>query len=211
MSKHDWYRNAEWNPEIETRFMAKLNRARHKSQYLRIQASYLAESDPIVALRLLERYFELGDDYDLASAYGIKATAYIALGMIEQAVGAYEAALNRESDFPKYLTDAYLNLPHLIIVKSIESKYSDAITLLDNMRHRLMFPVDHYKWNAAMAVLTARSRSASEAQPYARAALEATKTEKSGFRFHPNIGLFSERKTDQTLYDAVKRIALNNA
>jgi hypothetical protein len=65
-SSDDWYRNTEWSEEIAERFEAQLKRARRKARYLRIQACTLAWSDPLVALRLLDRYFDLGDDFDHA-------------------------------------------------------------------------------------------------------------------------------------------------
>src|SRR5690606_11860287 len=50
MATDDWYRNSTWDSSIETDFEARLkrsNRAYHKAQYLRIQASYLLESSDI--------------------------------------------------------------------------------------------------------------------------------------------------------------------
>ena len=69
MSNEDWYRNNSWNDEIESHFMDKLKRARRKDQYLRIQASTLSDVEPKVAISLLEKYFELEDDFDHAQAY----------------------------------------------------------------------------------------------------------------------------------------------
>jgi hypothetical protein len=55
MGSEDWYRNQEWNQEIEESFFEKLKRSRsQKAQYLLIQAYYLVESHPDVVLRLAE-------------------------------------------------------------------------------------------------------------------------------------------------------------
>src|SRR5262245_14257718 len=91
----DWFRNTRWNASIEQAFDDKLRRARRKEQYLRIQASMLARSHPDAALALLARYFELPNDFDHAQAHVDRATAYLALGRVADAVGAYEAALER--------------------------------------------------------------------------------------------------------------------
>src|SRR5687768_6384776 len=104
----DWFRDRDWNDAIARRFDEKLRRARRKAQYLRIQASTLARTHPNAALELLDRYFQLPDDFDHAQAHVDRAMAYQALGRIEDAVRAYEAALTREEVFPQLLTQAYL-------------------------------------------------------------------------------------------------------
>ncbi|MFM9848084.1 MAG: hypothetical protein ACKVP3_13095 [Hyphomicrobiaceae bacterium] len=46
MGRDDWFRNTSWDADIEAAFFKKLSRARDKAQYLRIQASHLASSQP---------------------------------------------------------------------------------------------------------------------------------------------------------------------
>jgi tetratricopeptide (TPR) repeat protein len=196
MSSDDWYRNTEWNREIAERFETRLKRARRKAQYLRIQACTLARSFPQVALQLLDRYFELGDDFDHAQAYVDQATAYRTLGQLENAVKSYEQALRREAEFPNLQTQAYLDLPFLIATTPMAERFDQAQSLLDQFSDRLTFPVDAFRWNAAYAlILAARSREM-EASAYAQAALEAAAKEKSGFRYHQNLGLVDDRYPD---------------
>src|SRR4030095_9502291 len=114
MARDDWFRNTDWNAEIEAAFFEKLRRAREKKQYLRIQASTIAGRKPEVALRLLDEYFALGDHFDRGHANADRASAYLALGDGEHAITALEAALAREEQYPQLLTYAYLDLPFLI-------------------------------------------------------------------------------------------------
>lgn len=189
----DWFRNTTWNEAVEQSFNEKLHRARRKEQYLRIQACTLARSQPDVALRLLDRYFSLKDDFDHAQAYVDRATALLTLGRINEAVESYSAALAREVEFPNLLTQAYLDLPYLIATRGIREKYSYAMQLLEKHKARLMFPVDHFRWHAACALIAAETHDAVAAKAHAQRALEAAALDHSGFRYHSTIGLVTDQ------------------
>lgn len=62
MGTNDWYRNRDWNAEIEAAFEAKFARTRQpwsRWQYLTIQAGMIAREHRDVALALLRRSIEL--------------------------------------------------------------------------------------------------------------------------------------------------------
>jgi tetratricopeptide (TPR) repeat protein len=193
MSHQDWFRNTEWNESIERAFEEKLRRARQKSQYLRIQASTLAESHPTVALRLLERYLALDDKFDRAQAYCDQATAFRELGRIDDAVSAYEKALHREAECPNLKTQAYVELPFLIATRRLLERFDQAEQILRDYQSRLTFPVDRFMWHSAMALIAeSRGDGASASEHAARALIEANQRH-SGLQFHPAIGLVTQR------------------
>ena len=189
----DWFRNTTWNETVERAFGEKLRRARKKEQYLRIQACTLAQSHPQVALRLLDQYFQLGDGFDHAQAHVDRATALLALGRTSEAIASYEAALAREAQFPRLLTQACLDLPYLIATRGIREHYDRALQLLTAHQARLMFPVDRFRWHAARALIAADSEQPEVAKEHAERALEASASEHSGFRYHGSVGLVSEQ------------------
>jgi tetratricopeptide (TPR) repeat protein len=187
--RSDWFRNKHWNAEIENAFFQKLARARDKAQYLRIQACELAPHEPDVALRLLDQYFALNDNSDHAQAHVDRATAFLALGNIEAAVSAYEAALAHEAEFPSRRSRAQLDLPYLIARKSLSAYYDRALELLEKRKEDLMFPVDHFQWHCSRAFILSERANRSSARDAAQAALAATGVPHSGFRYHPELGL----------------------
>lgn len=188
MAKDDWYRNKDWNAEIEEVFEQKLRRARDKSQYLRIQASYLTKTHPKVALDLIDRYFGLGEHFDMASAYLGKAEALIALNDIDGALVAYEAAIQRERQYPKLITQAYLDFPCFVLANEIEHMYARALYVLENEQRLLMFPDDRYRAHGARALLLHHFKRTDEAQASAAIALAAAKEVQSGFHYHQKVG-----------------------
>lgn len=170
-------------------FFEKLKRARRKEQYLRIQACTIASTEPDVALSLLEQYFQLKDDFDHARAYCDMATAYIAKGQIKNAISSYVKALERESVFPNLKTEAYILYPMLIVEYKLTDLYQSANEALDEHQERVMFPVDHFRWHAAKAIISADSGNNEQAVNHAGHALDAAQIKKSGFRFHQSLGL----------------------
>ena len=191
----DWFRNVDWNADVARRFEEKLGRARRKEQYLRIQAGILASKYPLVTLELLDRYFAMADAFDHAQAYADRGAALKALGRIDEAADAYESALRREEEFPNLKTQAYLELPVLIATESLQSRYDRALIVLDQHVARLTFPVDHFLWHAARALIIAARGNQIGAAPDARSALEAASRDESGFRYHPSVGLVTVKHT----------------
>jgi tetratricopeptide (TPR) repeat protein len=205
VNRHGWFRNTSWDPEIEAAFSKKLARAKDKSQYLRIQASTLASGFPQVALCLLDQYFELGEHLDMAQAYVDRATAYLSLDQVDSAIFAYEAALAREASHPNLQTQAYLDLPFLIATKHLSQHYDRAIALLGSHRNRLMFPIDRFRWNCAAALIRSEQGDLRAAQEAARNALAASAESKSGFRYHPGVGLVAG--IDEALRERLSELA----
>ena len=193
MANDDWFRNKSWDSQIAAAFELKLKRARRKSQYLRIQGSYLAPSHPTVALELLDRYFEQGDEFDHAQAHVDRAAAFLALGQLENAYRSYESALEREAVFPNLRTCAYLELPYQIALHGSAHRYSQAMELLASGSSRLMFAADHFAFHATKAIILGAEGDIQGARAEARPALEAAGLDHSGLRYHPTVGLVSER------------------
>jgi tetratricopeptide (TPR) repeat protein len=189
----EWFRNTTWNASVEQAFNDKLHRARRQEQYLRIQACTLAGSHPDVALKLLDRYFALPNDFDHAQAHVDRATAYLALGRVADALAAYEDALARESVFPKLQTEAYIAFPYLVATRSVREQYARALELLLEHQSRLMFPVDHFRWHTARALIAAAALDPKTAKTHSQQALEAGAREHSGFRHHSSVGLVKKQ------------------
>ena len=79
----DWFRKTSWTREDREDFFERLSRSRkyNRAQYLRIQASYLAENGNIellnAALELLEMLFtQYPDRTEMALAYASKGRVF---------------------------------------------------------------------------------------------------------------------------------------
>ena len=189
MGRDGWWQNTSWNEETEAAFFRKLARARNKSLYLKGQARFLASNHPAAALRLLDQYFALGGDFGEAEAHFYRARAHVALRNVDAAIHSFEAALAREDAHPNFLTWAFLELPVLIATERRSALYDRAIDVLTAHKSEslLIFPIQHYKWHGALALILHEKGQTLEAQSAAKQALEAAKATHTGFRYHPNL------------------------
>lgn len=187
MSSEEWYRNEDWNEDIEKSFYEKLKRARsQRDQYMVIQALTLVPKHPEITLRLVQEYFDSRkDQFDDVRALLARTEAYLSLADITKALESYKAVLNREEEFPGHSTTAYVDYPYLVATLGVELEYKNAENVLNQHESRLMFPLDIFKWYAAKAIISGSSE-------FAQKALSAAKVEKSGFRYHQGVGLVGE-------------------
>ena len=190
MGRDDWFRNKKWDAATEAQFNEKLRRARNKAQYLRIQAGYLANISPKAALALLDRYFALGDHFDIAQAFLDQAEAHLTLGAQEEALRSLENALRREHEFPNLKTNAWSRYALLVAEKKLDHLYDNALQVLREVRARpLLLPVEGFLWHAAFALIANALGQRKDASANAAKALEYADLTHSGFSYHPTIGL----------------------
>jgi tetratricopeptide (TPR) repeat protein len=192
MSRHDWFRNKEWDAVAEARFNEKIRRARDKAQPLRIQASFLVNTDPKAALALLDRYFALGDHIDIAQAFLDQAEAHLTLGAQDEALRSLEKALQRERAFPNVKTQAWSRYALLIAQERLDHLYDGALQVL-RQNPPSFFPVDSFLWSAAVALIADARGQYADAKQAAAKALEFAGATHSGLQYHSTAGLVGSK------------------
>ena len=200
MGRDEWFRNKTWDATTEAHFFEKLRRARDKAQPLRIQASYLVNTNPRAALALLDKYFALGDHFDKAQAFLDQAEAHLTLGAQEEALQSLKNALQREREFPNLKTQAWSHYALLVAERRLDHLYDSALQVLrENPLQSRSFPVDGFRWNAAFALIADAQGLGDHAAEGAAKALQFAELTHSGFRYHPDVGLVGSE------YDSLKK------
>jgi tetratricopeptide (TPR) repeat protein len=208
VSREDWYRNEDWNPEIESAFRSKLSRSRSsRPQHLRIQANYLAKRFPHVALQLIEEYFATGDKFDVPNAHCARADAFVSIGKIDEALAAYRDALDWEKPHPHHISVARIEFPKLVAECGRKELYGVALGILTErfQAHDHKFHDVRYIWNGANALIAHDLGHRAEAREFAERALRAAVETRPPFRSHPTVGLVGQ--TDDDFGQRIKRIA----
>jgi hypothetical protein len=206
MSRDDWYRCTDWDPKTREEFFRRLSRSRRsKGQYLRIQASYLQQTDKRLvpaAIELLDLMFtQFPDPLETAQGHLQKADCLELVGDCEGAIGEFRRALEAERTFPKAGTQAWLDFGWFVAERRYDALYPEALAVLVEflpLRRGILFPVDVFRLHGIRALIAAEQGRTVEAVEEARLAMEAAEKPTSGFRYHPNVGLVRDRDSEIT-------------
>jgi hypothetical protein len=150
-----WYRNREWTPAIEAEFEKRISRGRvQKAQHLMLRGQALIANHPGIAAGLLQRSIALEDEYHLNQANCYLALAQLALGDVEAALQAYEAALEAQLRFRFVQTSAPLDYAFAVAWFGRSERYPAAIPIFEAVKPSV-FPGANLQADAAHALILA--------------------------------------------------------
>ncbi|KLI64926.1 hypothetical protein [Aurantiacibacter marinus] len=172
----EWYRNTDWNEEIEAMFFAKLEKARsQRDQYIVLQAHHISQSHPKVALRLIDLYFDTRtDDFDDGRAHRVAAAAQFASGGYVQALDNYLKLLKGQEANEDIYVGSPLEFAFLTARFRSDGHYDAALEQLAGLEQPSeKEPEPRFRYCAASALITSETgRDPANALAMARSALD---------------------------------------
>lgn len=183
----------------------------HRAQYLRIQALCLEQAGIVgPAVSLLEQALvEDPTGSEVAAIHHQLGTCREKQGRFLEAVADVRRALAAET--PNRRTGAWLTLGRMVVEHEMPHLYDEVLAIVEARTERengsgsVSFPSERYLLSAILAVINARLGREEAAQRLARAALSAAAETSSGLRYHPQVGLVTDR--DTRLYELVVPLA----
>ena len=94
----------------------------------------------------------------------------------------YRLALDEDARRLYVISNIPLTYALVVAERQISSEFANANAALDRYEKHLAFPIAHFEWNAAKALLL-------NCADHAQAALEYVEVKRSGFLFHQKLGL----------------------
>lgn len=167
----EWYRNSDWTDEIAADFEKRLVRSRHqKAQNLTLQGYHLIARHPAVACDLLQRAIALDDAFETPRALAFLATAQLALGNVDGALEAYEAALERQIAVPNIIAVRPVDYLFVVGIFGRADRLAAAVPTADALPDEGLFGPDAQTF-AAKALVFDLSGRTDDASRYAALAL----------------------------------------
>lgn len=218
MSKDDWYRNTDWNDQIETAFEARLKRSRgdyHKAQYSRIQASYLLDSSSTEnqkkGIQLMERVINDYPEENFSTIHGHEqlADCYLKNENYEKAEKHFRIVTDHYHTETRSGTTglADLKLSETILISDQEEKLQEAYELstskFDETGGDLLMNDQKFYYATLMANLCLRMGKLDEASDFANSALQLSTIADPQFNRHKTVGLI---EADTNTLERLKRI-----
>jgi len=199
----DWYRRTTWNSTEEEAFFNRLKRSRsqyNKAQYLRIQAGYLEGKYPEEALKLLDILIEeLPEPSELAQAFLQKAHCLIAFSRFDEAIKSFRKVLEQESNYPKALTQGYLDFPTFVVAHDLKEYFQEGKKILLANKSRLLFPNDRYRYHTALAIIEWENGNTDDAKSQALLASQSNSRKEIRVSLSPPSRLSGESRQENTV------------
>ena len=123
---------------------------------------------------------------------------------MQTAIQSLQKALRREREFSSLKTQTWSRFALLVATERIKQLYDDALRVLEEHKpDASSFPADGFLWNAANALIADGQGQRRLAQEYSTKALHCAELTRSGFRYHPDLGLvgIQHEKLKATLRD----------
>lgn len=157
----EWYRNTDWNDEIEAMFFAKLDKARsQRDQYIVLQGHHLSQSHPDVALRLIDFYYDTRkEDFHDGRADRVRASAQFALGGYAEALDNYLKLLKGQEANDDIYVGSPLEFAFLAARFRSETHYDAALEQLAGLNRPSDTEFESlFRYSAASALITYETR-----------------------------------------------------
>lgn len=198
----DWFRQSNWNKEIEEHFLKKLSRARKESraQYLKIQAIELIETKNLAVLCAAEMLIQkLLNDYPENKID--RSQCFLSLGDISKFHGDsissldyYRKAIDHEEVYPNVKTRAYLDFAETVIKLEKQEYYSLVQSLILNRVKNSPFLIERYMSYSFLSIIDFRKGNISEAFEYSVLADQSASAETANLRYHKDLGVVTKRE-----------------
>jgi len=209
----DWFRNKTWNAEIEKEFEARLKRSRriyNKAQYLRIQASYLLDSEDLniqnAGVTLMQRMINEYPTEEFSTIFGHEQLGdyYFKKSDYQNAVRFYDFVNDCYKKSREYRSGtssiADLKLVEVILKASLHDRFDEAYEICKNYQTEyILINSDKYYYFELSALICNISGRKEEAKGYAKKALEMSKITEPQFRYHKNFGIVNASNEQLTI------------
>jgi tetratricopeptide (TPR) repeat protein len=186
----EWYRNEDWSKEKKEAFFEKLKKSRDKVQYLKIQAGHLEKRFPNEALELLMEALKINsNNIFLTQIYGQMAECFCSMGNRDEAIAYYRKSIGAQGQRPSVRTDSYLGFARCVINWERSDLFEEALNYLNQREQDPTFPVQIFEYHLYLTQLYLKLEKIDKAEEHAKATVANMAATKSGFRYHPGIGL----------------------
>lgn len=211
MAKDDWLKLHSWSEEDKDNFLKQLNLSKssyYKAQCLTIQANHLKEKHPESAIELCDIVInDCPEPSELSMIHYIKAECYLLLGKDDSAIESFRNSIDAMRKYPNSRNYAFLHFGYWVVTHNRIEFFDEILDLTLEFQDDITSPKDNYLIYGIHAIIHHHRKFIEQSKLESQKALENANLIYSDFRYHPSIGLVSEKEKETMFYKKLVEIS----